>query len=215
MQPLDNPSHLQFEAGFWYDCANTYNEERKQHVYAQYMGLKPDKGWPYGYKASGSILDIGGGPVSLLLKTTGYRSAKVQDPTNYPSWVYQRYIDHGIAISRTPGERMIGDLESLSWITPAQYDEVWVYNCLQHTEDPKRILDNVVAYLTPKGRVFRFFEWTNIPPHEGHPHMITDSMFDEIRSMGKVQPDPVAHISSGHIDREGCFGSFIAGWVKL
>ncbi len=165
MTPVQNPPHLEYEAGFWYDCANTYNEERKQHVYAALMGLAPDKGWPYGYKTSGSVLDIGGGPTSLLLKTTGFESATVQDPTNYPEWVYTRYLEHGIKVSRTPAEQRLGSIESLSWIVPQFFNEVWLYNCLQHTEDPKRILENVKDYL-PSGGTFRFFEWIDIPPHE-------------------------------------------------
>lgn len=209
MQPVENLPHLQYEAGFWHDCANTFNEERKQHVYAQRMGLTPDPKWPFGYKVSGSVLDIGGGPVSLLLKTTGFTKALVQDPTNYPEWVYHRYQDHGIECSDLAGEQMLSRLEGPDWIIPDVFDEVWLYNCLQHTEDPCRILRLVPEYLR-KGGVFRFFEWTNIPPHEGHPHMISDAMFDAVRAVAKAQ-----HVSTGHIDHDGCYGSMIAGWVQL
>lgn len=207
-----NPEHLRYEAAFWHDCANTYNEERKQHVYAQHMGIQRDPKWPFGYKASGRVLDIGGGPVSLLLKTTGFEYAIVQDPTEYPDWIYHRYSDHGIATSEMPAEKILGGLEAggdNGWITPITFDEVWLYNCLQHTEDPYRILSNVASYLS-KGGVFRFFEWINIPPHEGHPHMIKADMFEPIKAVAKVK---ATH--TGHIDVDGCFGEYVSGWVQL
>jgi SAM-dependent methyltransferase len=205
-----NPPHLEFEAGFWGDCSNTYNEERKQHVYAQHMGLTPDPKWPFGYLAGGlKVLDIGGGPTSLLLKTTGFKQALVQDPTSYPAFVYGRYTEHNISWSRTPGEHLLTDIQASTWVIAETFDEVWLYNVLQHTEDPHRILSNVTQYLA-KGGIFRFFEWINIPAHEGHPHMITPDMFEPIYQQSKGM-----RAITSHIDRDGCFGEFLAGWVQL
>ena len=50
-----------WESTWWGDCTDTVNEEIKQRTYAKKIGLSEDF-------SDKTILDIGGGPVSLLLK---------------------------------------------------------------------------------------------------------------------------------------------------
>ena len=81
-----------WELGWWGDCTNTYGEEEKQLLYASRMGLKSFHNGksPYNFDLDGmSILDIGGGPVSLLLKCINFRKAKVVDPTKRYSGILQ------------------------------------------------------------------------------------------------------------------------------
>ena len=55
-----------FEKNFWNNCTNTFNEEVKQYSYATHMGLTVSK---YNIIIEPKrILDIGGGPCSMLLK---------------------------------------------------------------------------------------------------------------------------------------------------
>ncbi len=58
-------------------------------------------------------------------------------------------------------------------ITEAAFDqpfeEVWIYNVLQHVIDPIKVIENAKR-LAP---VLRIFEWIDLPAYEGHPHALT------------------------------------------
>lgn len=151
-----------YEKSFWGNCANTIEEERKQYAYAAEMGLPIH---PRGYieHFSGKrVLDIGGGPVSLLLKTPGVIGTVV-DPLPYPTWVYMRYDAAGIASRVAPGETIADPMDS--------FDEVWIYNVLQHVDDPEAILRHALR-VAP---VIRLFEWINLPAYPGHPQALTEA----------------------------------------
>jgi hypothetical protein len=163
--------HQAWEATWWDSCTNTFAEEAKQISYAHRMGLivVPDptgnERWPV-YSADGkSILDIGGGPVSLLLKVVHASRRVVADPCDYPPWVYDRYYEAGIEPYVMKGETLT---------EPEQFSEVWIYNCLQHVDHPEVIIDNAKR-LAP---VIRVFEWLNVPPCNGHPHTLTAELLD-------------------------------------
>lgn len=160
-----------FERSYWGDCTNTFDEEQKHYVYARCMGLPV-----HHFKIpvnNQRILDVGGGPVSMLLKTTELAEGLVWDPISYPDWTLKRYAAKNIRVKIAPGEL----LDETSW------DEVWIYNCLQHVESPAEILRRCVR----AGKVLRIFEWIDIPPHEGHPNMLTQELLDKILgTAGKV-----------------------------
>ena len=115
------------EAGFWGTCANTYGEETKQLLYMDRMGFKAshDGKSPFSYDGGGlSYLDIGGGPVSVLLKFRNARRKMVIDPCLYPLWIYERYEEEGIEYLGAPGEvAVLPDV-----------DVALIYNVLQHGE---------------------------------------------------------------------------------
>lgn len=157
-------SDYTFEANYWGDCCNTFDEDQKHYVYAKYMGLSRVG---YSFDVSGKrIIDIGGGPSSMLLKTTnlGVRSLVV-DPLEYPMWTYDRYSSKGIDSLICRGEDIFEE----------GFDECWIYNCLQHTDDPGLIIENA---LNAAG-VLRIFEWVDIPPHDGHPIELTKEKLDQ------------------------------------
>lgn len=161
-----------FELSYWGNCCNTIDEEIKQLVYADLMGLRRTH---YSFDVEGkSILDIGGGPASLLLKTINLRTGKVVDPLSYPQWTIQRYSLNNIEYCQSRGE----DAVELGW------DEVWIYNCLQHADDPELIIKNALR----AGSLLRLFEWIDIPPHPGHPHELTkEKLNDWIGCNGSVK----------------------------
>lgn len=161
------------------------------------MGImfQPDERGPYlinlGNKA---VLDIGGGPVSLLLKATKDSKRTVADPCDYPSWVGERYKAQGIEYEQLKGE----DVNTLG---TGVYDEVWLYNCLQHVDDPARIIANAKSVLKPGG-VFRIFEWINTPTNTAHPHSLTKEQLDEwIGQSG----------GTAHLGESGCYGDAYFG----
>lgn len=162
----------EWERNWWGDCLNTFAEEAKQITYAHRMGLQMhvDKyfyeKWP-SYNLEGkNILDIGGGPASMLLKTVNRGpSCTVVDPCGYPAWTMNRYAAAGIRYIQQPGEERIYG---------PYFDECWIYNCLQHTMDPEKIIQNARA----SASVIRIFEWIDRLPCVGHPQTLTASALD-------------------------------------
>lgn len=155
------------ESAWWGDCANTWHEEEKQHVYAKRMGLVAQWGGahPPSYDlANRSVIDIGGGPVSLLLKCLNRGRAVVADPAIFPQWVVDRYTQLGIEFWRQPGE----ELEGYS------FDEAWIYNVLQHVWDPSL----VIARARALAGTVRVFDWIGIDPYDGHPHRLEREQLD-------------------------------------
>ena len=88
----------------------------------------------------------------------------VIDPCPYPDWVYRRYAECGIDVEVRPGEHWAG-----------RFDEGWIYNCLQHVEDPER----VVCAMQANCRRIRVFEWVGIPAYDGHPHELDARLLEQ------------------------------------
>jgi len=148
-----------YEREFWGDCCNTFGEDIKHFTYAKYLGLKRLADYSLSCPAP-KILDIGGGPSSILLKTVGLKAGTVVDPIAYPEWTVSRYKSKNIDYIQLPGEE---------FLSPG-YDEAWIYNCLQHAIDPAKIISNALR----SAKLLRIFEWIDIPAHEGHPHELTE-----------------------------------------
>ena len=167
-----------FEEQFWGNCVNTFSEELKQRVYADYMGLPLVRTGPhgFGYDLRGKrILDIGGGPVSILLKSVNC-TGSVVDPCRFPDWVSLRYATNNIAFYRRAGE-------DVDYFPRHSFDEVWIYNVLQHTDDPGKIIANA-KHCAPR---LRIFEWVDLPAYPGHPQEITQAKLETWIGMpGKV-----------------------------
>lgn len=134
-------------------------EWNKQVAYAEKMGIRD---WD---QKSKSILDVGCGPVSMLLRCHNFSFAVGVEPLDYGPTVRARYKAHNILLLQQPAEEMA---------FPAKFDEVWMYNVLQHVRDPNVIMENIKRYA---GHMIRIFEWLDFPPHEGHPHQLTEAFF--------------------------------------
>jgi hypothetical protein len=99
-----------------------------------------------------------------------------------------RYKAHNIDVEVIHGED----------VSDTGYDEVWIYNCLQHTDDISKIITNAKR----AAPVLRIFEWINIPPHDGHPIMLTKELLDNLIG------------SSGNtieLAENGCYGTAYYG----
>jgi hypothetical protein len=177
---------LVFEKNYWGDCCNTFDEDQKHYVYAELMGLKRIG---YSFDAENkSILDIGGGPTSMLLKTINLKSGMVYDPIDYPQWTKDRYHSKNIQVVVDYGE----SVSEIGW------DEVWLYNCLQHVKNPFVVIKNAML----AAPILRIFEWVDIPPHDGHPHMLTKDLLD----FWIGSPGNVCQLSTN-----GCYGKAYYG----
>lgn len=157
-----------YETEFWGTCVNTFHEEQKQLVYAPRMGLlaSMNTAHPPTFNLGGrSVIDIGGGPVSLLLKCADFSWATVVDPAQWPAWVHSRYATAGIGYRQHEAETL----------ACAQADEAWIMNCLQHVRDPELVVQKAREH----ARTIRLFEWIDIPAYDGHPHALTKDTLEE------------------------------------
>lgn len=169
-------SAQRWEGLWWANCSNTFGEEMKQLLYAQKMGLvqAPDANTPFRFDLKGiSVLDVGGGPCSLLLKCVNVRG-KVIDPLKFPNWVERRYKAAGIGYERTKAE----DMRERGW------DEAWVYNVIQHSDNPQV----VIRKMRLAAKVIRIFEWIGTPMNVGHPHTLTEARLNRwLKGEGKIE----------------------------
>lgn len=163
--------HDQYEREWWGNCVNTFAEETKQLTYANRMGLENigvHGGYAPVYDLRGkSVLDIGGGPVSMLLKCVNKNLCYVADPCSYPFWTHMRYAEAKISFHKKRGE----DASKEDY----KVDEVWIYNVLQHVDDPQLIINNAKSI----AKTIRIFEWIDIPAYLGHPHELKEHLLNE------------------------------------
>lgn len=161
-------SAQEWEAEWWGSCLLTFGEEAKQISYGYRMGLvnEPWMGkWPCYDLAGRSILDLGGGPVSMLLKTRDGSRLTVVDPCPYPDWVAARYAAAGIEYRVEVAEK---------YLSVSSFDEAWIYNVLQHVVDPEAVIATARAH----AKTLRIFEWVDTETNVGHPHSLSKSDLD-------------------------------------
>ena len=183
------------------NCINSLNEEQKQLVYAEKMGItrSPTPKTPFNFDLKGkSILDIGGGAYSLLLKCVNLGNCFVVDPLmkKYPSWVINRYMEMDIVAFKGKGETLKNNpkIEIL-------FDEIWIYNVLEHVVKPKKVIENALEF----GKIVRIFEWLNTRSNIGHPHTLTKKELDKwLGGEGKVE----------NVSRGGAVGTAYYGVFK-
>jgi SAM-dependent methyltransferase len=123
------------------------------------MGLPPDLNM-----GTKTILDVGCGPVSMLLRAT-HGGAVGVDPQLMSEETKAKYAAANVALHFGKAE----DFEP-----GRRFDEGWIYNCLQHVDDPNKVM----AMMLRSVDSVRIFEWIDTPPSEGHPHTLTSEHFD-------------------------------------
>lgn len=139
------------------------NEEDKQKYYSFLLNI------PFVYDMGGkSILDIGGGPDSMLLRSINVAKARVVDPGDYPANILERYRAKGIEYVRCLAE---------DYHSTEIFDEVWIYNVLQHTVNTEAIIKNAMR---SAGQKIRFLDWAYTSPTLGHPQTITKEYIVEM-----------------------------------
>lgn len=180
----------QWEAAWHGNCVNSFGEEAKQLTYARLMGLVNtplDGKWPVYNLYGSTVIDLGGGPASMLLKCVGGHGLVV-DPCPYPDWVGERYAAAEIDYAPVKAE---------GFRLPDRFSECWIYNCLQHVEDPEQ----VIATARACAYTLRIFEWVEHGTAPGHPHDLhADDLNEWIGGTGQI----------GVVDENGATG--LAYW---
>jgi len=109
--------------------------------------------------ADRTVLDVASGPLSLLFDYPPRAGSTALDPLPFGGFE-AAYEAAKIERVRTTAEE---------YAPTQRWDEVWMYNCLQHVLRP----DEVVARLTRWARSrIRIFEWIDQPLSEVHLHRI-------------------------------------------
>lgn len=159
----------EWEREWWAGCENTFGEEAKQITYAYRMGLfnEPRDGkWPVYDLRGKSVIDLGGGPVSMLLKCVNRGNSVIVDPLPLPEWVKKRYAESLIGVVRMGAE---------GFRATQFFDEAWCYNVLQHVIEPQAVIETALH----QAHSVRIFEWLETEPCEGHPHTLHAEDLDE------------------------------------
>lgn len=136
------------------------NNEDGYYRHAKVMLLDVDQ--PSGL----SVIDVGGGPLSLTLHHT-LSNVVVVDPIEVSGKQLENYLSRGTQFVNQTAECF---LENYSGEV---FDEVWMYNCLQHVIDPVFIFENLYKI----GKVLRISEPTNTPVNQLHPHTFTPDWY--------------------------------------
>lgn len=152
----------------WHDnCVNSYQEESKQIEYVVRMGLVvigTEGRYPVIDFHNKSVLDVGGGPYSILLKGINLKGTVV-DPCDFPQWTKDRYKAAGIEFISKRGEDYC----------EGRYDIGLIYNCLQHTENPKKIIENMRKMCS----LIYIHEWLDTPVSPGHIQTLKEKDLNE------------------------------------
>lgn len=176
------------EAGYWSSGANMFLEQQKQESYASLMGLDLFK-HGYWFDLNGmSVLDLGGGPASILLRCVNFSRGVVLDPCGYPNWVRERYKESGIEFVNEQAETYHPD---------QKFDEAWIYNVLQHVQDPVA----VVELAKKAAHRVRIFDWLDTPVSGIHPHTFSkqdiDGLFAAVGTVSQYEGGQSALAYSG------------------
>lgn len=160
------------EQDYWGNCLGmrAWGEFCKQEMYGREMGLFAEYGDDAGElnMRHRSVLDLGGGPVSMLLRSYNVDQPTIVDPCNWPESVHRRYANYKIHFVN----KLVEDL-TRDDIYYTHWNEVWIYNVLQHVKNPDQVLKKAIERLEPNFSKLRIFEWVHIDADDCHPHVLT------------------------------------------
>jgi len=151
------------ELSFWSYYPSHLCELDKQSFCAKQVGLLDQTSYVIDLQGK-SVLEVGAGPNGLCLRASNGRR-KIIDAADYPEWVWKRYEYFGVEYENIMAE----DMNESGW------DEVWLINCMQHTDNPDKVMDNIKK----AGKVLRIFEWLNIPTDTNHKQSFTKEWYDK------------------------------------
>jgi glycosyltransferase involved in cell wall biosynthesis/SAM-dependent methyltransferase len=136
-------------------------EEKKQVTYARLMGLPADLDI-----GGARVLDVGCGPTSMLLRAKNGIDCVGVDPLKISEETAATYRKANVEFKNIKAEDFVCEADA--------FDEAWIYNCLQHADKPRKILEMMKF----GARSIRLFEWINMGTCPGHPHNLTEDLFE-------------------------------------
>lgn len=144
------------------------------------------------------VLDVGGGPVSILLRSNkgysefhdGFDEGVVIDPVKITDHQRMRYEYFDIKFIQDKAENIT------NYYKEKYFDECFIYNCLQHVEDPIKILDGV----TQVSKKIRIAEPIYVPTDKCHLHTFTEHYFANYfdKDGWEIEMQNIVNIGSPH-----------------
>lgn len=101
-----------------------------------------------------SVIEIGPGRIAALLFCTNHKLSFVLEPTEYEGVAHLYEKENLLVFKKTAEE-----------IDLPRVDEVWLFNLLQHVQDP----DLLINKCKEVAKVIRFFEPVDLPTNLEHP----------------------------------------------
>lgn len=147
------------------------SEILKQNTYAKLLGIEIGSDDKIDLKNK-KILDVGCGPISMLLRCKHFSEAVGIEPNDYGEETDLIYQKHNVTKLKICAEEL--NLQQ-------QYDEIWMYDVLQHVYNPTLVLQNIKH----AGNILRIFEWIDMPAYKGHPHILSQKIFIEALELKK------------------------------
>ncbi len=192
-----------FELASWMSSMDNFDlqksgEVKKQDTYITLMYLSFDETNKINLNGK-NIIDIGGGPNSILLRSYNFNKAVVVDPLNYPQFIIKRYNDNNISFIKDKGENVI------NYYKNKEFDECWIYNVLEHVQCPEILLRNINSF----AKILRIFEWLELPPREGHPHSINEQLIQSCVDYEKCD------YNIGFLNTDNLNGKYLSGIFYL
>jgi hypothetical protein len=169
------------ESEYWQIYTCEVETLKSQEEYIDAMDIRSD----FFHKPDNSlnmsglnVLDVGGGPSSILLRTnklrgnqhSGVNTGVVIDPLVITDHQKLRYDYFGINFIQDLSENI-----DKYYSEKGFFDECFIYNCLQHVVDPIEILDKI-SYISKK---IRIAEPLNIPIDNLHLHSFNENYFND------------------------------------
>jgi SAM-dependent methyltransferase len=147
------------ELAYWQRAGCVWGEFDKQIKYFQHMKLWEDFGAPdFELNMQGkSVLDVGCGPASGLMRMFNASLLTGVDPLEYGAAARRRYAAFGI-------DYRVANAENLEPLNLGVYDLALCYNVLQHPERP----DLICKELMKHAKEIRLCEWLGIPTDSEH-----------------------------------------------
>lgn len=147
------------ERSYWYAADPVEQKRRRDEEAAHRLWYRGLLGITSEAVDGRDVLDIGGGPCPIVAdQSLSLGTRVVVDP-----------MDVDETIDPTPPNvvRIKKYAETLS--LSVKFDEVWVYNVLQHVTSPSLVVETVQRHAA---HTVRWFEWINTPLSVVHPHSI-------------------------------------------
>lgn len=130
------------------------------------------------------IVDMCGGPSSLLLRCKNFKRAMIIDPGDFPDFIVNRYKENNIEILKIPAEEF--DYKILEEYKENHHIETWFYNALAHCFQPYIILKNAME----NSNIIRMIEGCNMGINIQHPQNLTQEEFEEILGQRGIMVEP-------------------------
>lgn len=157
------------------------NYERSYNIIFNYLEIDKEE------LKNKTILEIGPAYYPALLNVNTKESYVVEPLFDqFPQQIRDLYNNKKINVLKCMAE----DLDKVN----LNFDEVWIFNLLQHVQDPEKVLNNAYQHSSK----VRIFEPINLPTDICHPHTFDKKYFEDMFPKTQFKVHSGGSISNFH-----------------